>query len=87
MPAALNARKPADMLNLTAPQSDLAALAEPHADTAIRTLVDALGHDDGPTRVAAAVTLLALAHRAPVTLLAVDSGVTVEVSALGEARG
>jgi hypothetical protein len=62
------------MLDAAAPQPDISARA-------VQTLVTALDAPDRAAAVAAAITLLATAHKLPVPLLAVEAaGITIEVA-------
>jgi hypothetical protein len=62
------------MLDAAAPQPDISARA-------VQTLVTALDAPDRADAVAAAITLLAIAHKLPVPLLAVEAaGITIEVA-------
>ena len=72
-------------IDVPATQPDIAAMAEPHAADAIRTLVEALDDPDTSARVAAAVALLAICHQQPLQVLAYETaGVAVAVNAGGE---
>ena len=59
-----------------------AATSQPHIIArAVQTLVSALDDSDRSAAVAAAIALLAIAHKLPVPLLAVEAaGITVEVA-------
>jgi hypothetical protein len=59
-----------------------AATSQPHIIArAVQTLVSALDDSDRSAAVAAAIALLAIAHKLPVPLLAVEAaGITIEVA-------
>jgi hypothetical protein len=80
-------RNPPRMLDPAAFQTDtdIAALASSHADTAIQTLAQALNGDDRSAAVVAAVSLLAISRGLPLQLVALDTaGIAVEVATHAE---